>query len=127
MKRTREELKIKLTNEAEEIIDELLDWHEGAEGPTLTEIEDIVLKLRKQLSERITETLVEDQDTAHPVPGPSCPSCGREMHYKGMKSVTVESRAGEVKVRRAYYHCRLCQQGLFPPRPTTEFAGQALE
>ena len=127
MKRTREEMKRRLSNEAEEIIDELLDWHEGAEAPTLTEIEDIVLKLRKRLSERITERLVEDQDAAHPVPGPLCPGCGREMHYKGMKPVTVASRTGEVKVQRAYYHCRLCQQGLFPPGPATESTGQALE
>lgn len=127
MKRTREELKKKLLNEADEVIDELLDWHEGAAEPTLTEIEDIVLKLRKRLSERMTETLVKDQETAYPAPKQVCPKCGKRMRYKGLKPVTVVCRTGEMKVRRPYYYCEPCEEGFFPPGPTTESAGQALE
>ena len=116
MKRTRDQLRAELLSEAEEVIDELLDWHEGTAAPTLTEIEDVVLKLRKQLGERMAGTVLEDQEAVHPVPGPDCPSCGQEMHYKGMKEVTVEGRNGTMKLERAYYYCSPCRQGFFPPR-----------
>jgi hypothetical protein len=36
MKRKREEMKAELMAKAEEVIDELLNWHEGTEAPTLT-------------------------------------------------------------------------------------------
>ena len=68
MKRTRDQLKAKLLAEAEEVIDELLDWHEGAEAPTFAQIEEVVLRLRKRLGERITGAVVEDQEAGREVP-----------------------------------------------------------
>jgi hypothetical protein len=127
MKHTREQLRAGLLAEAVEVIDELLDWHEATETPTLSEIEEVVLKLRKRLGERMAETVIEDQDAVRPVPGPGCPECSREMHYKGMKKVTVEGRTGQVQLRRAYYYCDRCRRGLFPPGPTTTTQGEALE
>ncbi len=84
MKRSSEELKAELMAEAEAAIDELLEWHEDTAAPTLTQIEKVVLKLRKRLGERMAEVVVEDQEAVHPVPGPACKTYGREMHYKGM-------------------------------------------
>ncbi len=116
MKSTRDQLRAELLAEAEEVIDELLDWQEGVAEPTLTEIEDVVLKLRKQLGERMSGIVLKEQEAVRPVPGPNCPSCKQEMHYKGMKEVTVEGRSGEIKLERAYYYCSPCRQGIFPPR-----------
>ena len=127
MKDKREEMKAALMAEAEEAIDELLNWHETTEAPTLTQIEDIVLKLRKRMSERMAESVIEDQEAVRPVPGPSCPSCGREMHNKGMKEVRVTGRAGETDLLRAYYYCNRCRRGLFPPGSATEAESEALE
>lgn len=127
MKRPRDQMKAELLAEAEEVIDELLDWHEDAGAPTLDEIEDVVLKLRRQLGERMAGTVLEDQEAVHPVPGPDCASCGKEMHYKGMKEVTMEGRSGRMKLRRAYYYCSRCRRGLFPPGSTAEGEGEALE
>jgi len=82
MKRRRDELRAALLADAEEVIDELLDWHEGTEAPTLAEIEEVILGLRKQLGERMAQVVIEDQEAVHPVVGPVCATCGREMHYK---------------------------------------------
>jgi hypothetical protein len=127
MKRTREELKAEMMAQMEEEIDRLLDWHERAEAPTLAEIEDVVLEVRKRVGQCMTGEVVVEQEAVHPVPGPACATCGREMHYKGMKAVTVTGRTGEMQVERAYYHCRHCRRGFFPPGSTTEAESEALE
>jgi uncharacterized protein with PIN domain len=115
MKRTGEELKAEMMAEMEEEVDRLLDWHERAETPTLAEIEEAVIEVRQRMGQRMTGAVVTEQEAVHPVPGPRCPTCEREMHYKGMKMVTVTGRTGEMQVERAYYHCRHCRRGFFPP------------
>jgi hypothetical protein len=112
--RKREEMEAALRAEAEAVIEELLDRVEGEE-PTLAELEDIVLRLRKRLGERMGSVVIEGQEATRPVERPRCPSCGEKMRYKGMKSVTVESRLGALGFERAYYYCDRCESGLFPP------------
>lgn len=83
--KTREELKSRIMKKVEIKIDELLDWKEEVEAPTLLEIEKIVLKVRQEISEEMTQTIIQEQKSVRIVPGPSCQSCEQEMHYKGMK------------------------------------------
>ena len=116
MSPTRAELRKKLLAEAEQAIDELLDWTDRTPRPNLTQIENAVLKLRKQMGEQAAQTVLEAQDAERPVPGPLCPTCQREMHYKDTKTQTVESRVGHLRIGRGYYYCEHCQQSLFPPR-----------
>ena len=73
--KTRAEMKAELLAQAEVVIDELLDWNESAPQPTLTQIEAVILKLRKQLSEHMALSVIANQEAAQPVPGPSCPEC----------------------------------------------------
>ncbi len=80
----------------------------------MTQIENVVLRLRKQSGKQATQAVIETQDAQRPVTGPLCPTCQREMHYKDTKAQTVESRVGQLRLVRGYYYCQTCQQSLFP-------------
>jgi len=115
MKRTREERRAALEAKAKELIDELMRWSEETDRPNLTQIEDEILKLRQAMSESMLETVIEDQESQQPVPGPKCPKCGKEMQYKGGKRRQVTSRVGAGQLERGHYYCSHCQESLFPP------------
>ena len=113
---TREHRRVRLMKQAENLIDELLDWTDSTPEPNLTQIEGLVLKLRQRFSEEMAREVIEAQEAKQPVPGPSCPTCGQEMRYKGQKGIEPRTWVGEVKIERGYYHCSACKEGFFPPR-----------
>lgn len=119
MRKSQAEMKAELMEQAEAIIDELIEWQAETEGPNFNQVEEKVLELRQKLSEEMTRVTVEGQAAVRPVPGPPCLDCQREMRYKGMKDNTVSSWVGDVTFERGYYYCDQCRSGLFPPRPTT--------
>jgi uncharacterized protein with PIN domain len=114
MRHTSEQMRAALMRAAEEMADELIEWAEGAERPTLTQIEDQVLKFRRGMSERAAELLIEEQDTASPVQV-RCERCGQLAENKGQKRVRIESRVGELEIERGYWYCPHCGAGVFPP------------
>ena len=69
MKKDRPELKREMIKLAEERIEELLDWREKTEQPTLSEIENEVLRWRQKVSEGITQQLIENQEQVKPEGG----------------------------------------------------------
>jgi hypothetical protein len=115
MGRSREAKKAELMEAAEGLIDELLDWDEQAEAPTLADIENVILKLRQQMGRQMAEEVIRGQAARTPVPGPVCPSCQKEMRYRGNRHKEVESLLGAVELGRGYYYCDHCQSGLFFP------------
>jgi hypothetical protein len=115
MGRSREEKKAELMQAAEGLIDELLDWDETAGAPTLTEIENVILKLRQQMGQKMAEEVLRGQEARTPVPGPACPTCQGEMRYRGNRHKEVESLLGAMELERGYYYCDHCKSGLFSP------------
>lgn len=112
---SREEKRARMLAKAEEAIDKYLEWEEKHPEPDLSQIEEIALKLRKELGQEIAQIAIENQAAVAPAPGPLCPKCGKEMRYKGKKKSKVESRAGNLAVERGYYYCLECEESIFPP------------
>src|SRR3974377_2307881 len=124
---TRADIRAKLLAGAEQAIDELLDWTDQTPRPNLTQIENSGVKMRRHLydlksavlnrprslGKKAAEAVIDAQAAQRPVPGPLCPTCQREMHYKDTKAQTVESRVGHVRIARGYYYCEQCRQGVF--------------
>jgi transposase len=115
MKRTREQKRAALLAQVGALIDEFLDWEEGAERPNLTEIEDAVLKVRERFGRVLAERAIEEQEAQQPAEAPMCPSCGKRLRDKGWKGLDIESRVGLIEVERGYYYCACCHSGFFPP------------
>lgn len=127
MKTDREKLKAEFIAEAEELFDEIMVWTEQTHEPDLTQIEDIVLKLRERFGEQIAEKILLRQERRQPTEKVACPRCQREMDIKGQKHNQVETRVGSLTIKREYYHCPHCQQGFFPLGSTTKNLGKTLE
>ncbi len=115
MRHTRKHKEEKLLAEARAVIAEFLNWEEQAEQPDLTQIEDVVLRLRERLGQRMAEVAIADQDAKQPAEAPQCPTCGETLRYKGQKGTAVSTRIGGLDLDRGHYCCARCQSGLFPP------------
>jgi len=110
----------RLLAKATKVIDEYLDREEKNAKPDLTQIEEIALKLRKEIGQEIAQVAIESQTARAVVPGPKCARCGKEMRYKGKKKSRVESRTGGLEVERGYYYCPECKESVFPPGSAIE-------
>jgi hypothetical protein len=119
MRYTRKQKETRLLAEAQSVIEELLDWEEHTDKPSLTQIEDVVLRLRERLGQRMAAVVIDDQDAKQPVAAPACPRCGEVMRFKGQKGTEVASRIGEIDLERGHFYCARCHSGLFPPGPAT--------
>lgn len=109
------ELKAKLLAEYEARLDELLKKTDPNDELHLDEIEEAALKLRDEVSQGVTQALVNTQQRRRNGK-PPCPTCGGTTRYRGLKSKQVQTRSGMIKLDRPYYYCEACRTGFFPPR-----------
>ena len=109
-----EELRRELLEETEAIIDKVLATKKPAEEITLTDIEQVALTAGRQFQAALTERLVEKSEAVGEVVS-ECPTCGSRLRHKGYRSRRVVTETGEVTIKRAYYYCEHCRQGVFPP------------
>jgi hypothetical protein len=110
----RQDIEQQLRTRINHFVDEALAEARKDKTLSLGDIEDIALAVRAKVGQEVAQTLVQEQATVS-VPGPRCTTCGREMHYKGLKKRRIVSRSGEVDWERPYYYCEACRRGFFPP------------
>lgn len=83
--------------------------------PTLEELTQAVFALRQELTQAVTESLVEQ---AHPAlveqGATTCPRCGHTLSARGPAERTVETLVGAIRLRRPYFYCERCQLGSTP-------------
>jgi hypothetical protein len=115
MKKSEERIKAEFMAEAEALFDELMNWEGENKEPDLTQIEEIVLKLRRQFGEQLAQAVIQRQEKRQPAEKQICSECGGELVTKGDKNNRVETRVGLMEIERGYYHCPKCKQGIFPP------------
>jgi hypothetical protein len=99
-------------------LDHWLDTLEArvkAPQPTLAELTKAVFALRQELTQAVTEGLVEqrhravvEQRTA------ACPPCGQTLSARGLQKRTVETLGGAIRLRRPSFYCLHCQPGPTP-------------
>ena len=111
----QDELKARLMAEAEAAIDKILANKPAGEDIRLSEIEQLALGGGKDFGEAVLGNLVEEGAADLAREAINCPQCGADMHYKGKRTKTLVTEAGEVSVERDYYYCAGCKQGVFPP------------
>lgn len=111
----RQAIEQELCTRINQVVDEALAQVRQDKPLSLSDIEDIALAVRAKVGQEVAQRLVREQATVS-VPGPRCATCGREMHYKGLKKRRIVTRSGEVEWERAYYYCETCRGGFFPPR-----------
>jgi uncharacterized protein with PIN domain len=114
MPQSSEEAKAQLKREAEELIDKLWSEKKTADEISLSEIEQMAVKAGLRFREAVAQRLVEDSQERK-VERPVCQECGARLKLKDYRTRRVETEAGEVEVRRAYYYCQACGRGFFPP------------
>jgi hypothetical protein len=56
----------------------------------------------------------------------SCPHCQDDARFVDHRAKSFVSLVGDIRFRRAYYHCEQCQQGFFPWDSTLRLSQQRL-
>lgn len=114
-KKERAEIKAVAENDITGLLEEWVEWQKEHPQGTWMEMEVEVMKLQQQFGKQLLQRRVQEWEGKQEIPGPKCRKCGREMRYKGEKERGIVSLAGEVKLKRGYYYCSECKEGIFPP------------
>jgi hypothetical protein len=48
----------------------------------------------------------------------ACPHCHKNAWFKAIREITIQTLAGPLTMRRAYYHCKRCKSGFCPQDAT---------
>ena len=84
-------------------------------NPTLEELTQAVLALRQELTQAVTEGLVEQAHrTALEPRTVVCPQGGQVLSARGPQERTVETLGGAIRLRRPYFYCEPCPCGSTP-------------
>jgi hypothetical protein len=110
---------------AEAVYEELIGWRQRHPEASFDEIADQITPRRQALLAPLLAQLAQTADER--IEAPVCETCGQPLRYKGTPQRQVAHREGEATLRRAYWYCDSCPQGVFPPRPPAEAEPASVE
>lgn len=130
-----EEMKQRLRQRFEQILDA-----QDAPLKTIDDLETLALSIREEVAkatlEEATKQIEQDQmqETGLLKVKPktqvpciayklSCLHCQKNAYFKGVKNKIIQTMAGKVTLKRAYYHCQRCHTGFFPQDAKQQFPG----
>jgi hypothetical protein len=107
-----------IRNRLHDRIDQWLDSLEARVKelqPTLEQLTQAVFALRQELTQAVTESLVEQRHQAVVEQRTAvCQQCGQTLSTRGPQERTVETLVGAIRLRRPYFYCERCQLGTAP-------------
>lgn len=94
----------------------IADWcRQHATVHSLEEAEALAAQARQLVGQAVLEAGLHSQDAQATYQGRYLPCpCGAQARFVGYRARWVRSVYGEVRVRRAYYHCCACHTGHLP-------------
>lgn len=90
-------------------------FQENVSVSTIDEAEEVVGEISRRLSEAMMSAFAEQMNPKSTYEGVriDC-ECGHEASFEGYRGRWVRTLYGDVRVKRAYYHCEHCHKGLSP-------------
>jgi hypothetical protein len=113
MSTQQEQLKSQIVAQVAVLVEQTLA--QGEQKLTLTPMEELALKVRRQVEQAITLVWVQHQVSSAASDLPTCPQGGQHLHPKGKKKRVLRTRSGEIEMKHPYFDCKHCRRGSFPP------------
>ena len=105
---------------------------------TINDLEQIALNIRDEVAKATLEEAAKEIEQekldpvesweietqtaciAHKLP---CRHCQKNAYFKGIRDKTIQTLAGQVTLRRVYYHCLRCRKGFCPEDAKRQISG----
>ena len=92
-----------------------LEPHLDDEPMSLTDLTAVMGQLRQDLMGGLTETVIEHTYTAEiEQTQAECPTCDRLLSVRRQAHRTVDTLIGPLRLKRSYFYCLGCRQGVHP-------------
>ncbi len=115
-----EEVRPYLEGVAKNLVDKLYGPQGPAWGTSLTDLEDLLLDLRRILTEKALAEALARQAAAHPEQPPAtrhCPGCQQPLACDDANPRLVQTRAGTAAWSEPEGYCPRCRRAFFPSVP----------
>lgn len=113
-----DEMRPYLHGVAKHLVDSLWGPHGPAWGTKLSEIEDLVVAIRKTISERMLQQALQRQAAEPVAERPAeyrhCPSCQGILDTDDPEPRLVNTRGGEAEWQEPRDFCHRCRRAFFP-------------